>query len=185
MADFAFTLDPEEKTYLKDLVHASIRSGLEPEQAPADPPEPPTPRLQEHLGAFVTLKSKGQLRGCIGHVVGDQPLYLTVWQMARNAAFGDPRFAPITLEEFQDLEVEISILSPLEPCPDPEQIRVGRHGLVVAKGARTGLLLPQVAEEWNWDRGTFLRQTCNKAGLPANCWRDPEVQLYWFQAEVF
>lgn len=186
---FRFVLTVAEKTYLKDLVRWAIAQGLTrqpgatPPQAP--PQAPQSDKLDQHLGAFVTLKLHGQLRGCIGHIVGDQPLWRTVAEMARAAAFEDPRFPPLSAAESREVEVEISVLSPLARCPDPAQVEVGRHGLLVRRGQRSGLLLPQVATEWHWDRETFLRQTCAKAGMTADCWQSPETQLWWFEAEVF
>lgn len=183
MTAFRFSLTDEEKAYLKDLVRRSIAARLRPGGEPL--PEPPTDTLRQPYGAFVTLKKDDCLRGCIGHIIGDKPLFQTIAEMAQAAAFQDPRFPPVTAAEEAALAVEISILSPLEPCPDPELIEPGRHGLLVALGSRSGLLLPQVATEWGWDRPTFLAQTCAKAGLPASAWRDPQCEIYWFQAEVF
>lgn len=180
-----FVLNPTDadKAYLKSLVPLSIRSALAgDEQAP---PAPDADLPGRELGAFVTLKRHGQLRGCIGNIVGQGPLYLTVWSMARAAAFEDPRFPPLSAAELADLEVEISVMGPLEPCPDPSLVEVGRHGLIMRQGARQGLLLPQVAVEWGWDREQFLAHTCRKAGLPAQAWRDPSTQIYWFEAVVF
>jgi uncharacterized protein len=184
MDEFRFALTDEEKKYLKGLVRLSIVSYLKGERG-WTAPEPPTETLQEEFGAFVTLKIRERLRGCIGHLVGDKPIYLTVAEMARAAAFQDPRFPPLKLAEYDMLDIEISILSPLTPCPDSEQVEVGRHGLLIRKGGNSGLLLPQVATEWNWDRKTFLEHTCQKAGLPSNAWKEPGSQLFWFEAEVF
>ncbi len=183
---FQFTLSQEEKRYLHDLVKLSILQGLKPRDKSARTlPPPPTEKLREPLGAFVTLKIGKNLRGCIGNVVGNQPLHRTVAAMARSAAFQDPRFPPLRLEEFEKLDIEISILGPLTPCSDPELIEVGRHGLVMRRGGRSGLLLPQVPVEWGWDRETFLRHTCRKAGMEPGCWRDPETRILWFEAEIF
>jgi len=180
---FHFTLTDEEKHYLKDLVRLSILRGLK-KRVP-ELPAPPTERLRQPFGAFVTLKLQGRLRGCIGHIVGDAPLFETVASMAQAAAFDDPRFSRLELAEFERLEIEISILSPLERCPDPERIEIGRHGLLIRKDFHSGLLLPQVPVEWRWDQTTFLQQTCRKAGLPPNAWKDLDTELYWFEAEVF
>ena len=185
MSDFHFELTDEEKGYLKKLVAASITSRLNPGVGPDAPDKPPTDTLREHLGAFVTLKIGGHLRGCIGNVQGQGELYRTVWDMARSAAFSDPRFPPVSADEYPALDVEISILSPLTVCTDPEKIEVGRHGLVVVTPSRSGLLLPQVPVEWGWDRMIFLRQTCRKAGLPDSAWQDPGTTLLWFEAVVF
>ena len=183
MAEFRFELTVEEKSYCKGLVRESIRTRLAGED-PEVPP-PPTAKLRESFGAFVTLSIGGDLRGCIGNVQGSGPLYLTIWNMARAAAFEDPRFPELTETEFARIETEVSILSPVEVCPDPARIEVGRHGLIMMRGGRSGLLLPQVPVEWGWDRETFLSQTCLKAGLPPQAWKDPDTAILWFEAEVF
>ena len=183
MDAFHFALTPDEKRYLKELVHLVIVARLAGRE-PALPP-PPTDMLRRQFGAFVTLTINGRLRGCIGHIVGDRPLYETIAGMAEAAAFGDPRFPPLSRREFENVAIEISILSPLTPCPDPALVTVGRHGLLVRQGSRSGLLLPQVPVEWGWDRETFLDQTCHKAGLAPGCWKDPATTLFWFEAEVF
>ena len=134
-------------------------------------------------GAFTTLHLNGKLRGCIGYVVPTHSLYRTVAETARAAAFDDPRFSPVTADEAADLEIEISVLSPLRPIR-PEEIVVGRHGLVIRKGFRRGLLLPQVPVEWGWDRETFLAQTCKKAGLALDAW-EQGAEIQAFTAEVF
>ncbi|MBI5518726.1 MAG: AmmeMemoRadiSam system protein A [Desulfovibrio sp.] len=181
-----FRLNPsvEEKRYLKELVLLSITSRLSG-AGPQTPPEPASALPRMELGAFVTLKRQGNLRGCIGNIIGQGPLFQTVWNMARAAAFEDPRFQPLGPGELADLDIEISILGPVLPCPDPELVEVGRHGLIVRQGMRQGLLLPQVPVEWGWDRLQFLAQTCRKAGLPAQAWKNPDTQLYWFEAVVF
>lgn len=181
--EFHLTLSDAEKRALKDLVRLSIASALA--QRDTEPPAPPTELLARELGAFVTLTLDGRLRGCIGNVLGSGPLWRTVWGMARAAAFEDPRFPPLTLREFEAVHVEISILGPVQPCPAPEQVVVGRHGLIMSRGARQGLLLPQVPVEWGWNREQFLAQTCRKAGLPESAWRDPDTRIFWFEAEVF
>jgi len=159
------------------------------ESVETDVPAPPPGVLHRSLGAFVTFKKDGHLRGCIGSMVGDGPLYRTVARMARAAAFEDPRFPPVTAAEVPALELDISVLGPITRCPDPAAVRIGRHGLLVRQGFRSGVLLPQVPVEWGWDRETFLAQTCRKAGLPPDAWRDAwrdgHTELYWFEAEVF
>jgi AmmeMemoRadiSam system protein A len=180
---FRFSLNQDEKDYLKNLVRLRIAGRLSGRGA--DVPEPPTDRLRECFGAFVTLTIRGRLRGCIGHIVGDTPLFQTIGEMAEAAAFGDPRFPPLSPHEFPDVSIEISILSPLSPCPDPARVEVGRHGLLVRRGGHSGLLLPQVPVEWGWDREQFLDQTCVKAGLRPGCWKLPDTSLFWFEAEVF
>ncbi|MCF8029832.1 MAG: AmmeMemoRadiSam system protein A [Desulfohalobiaceae bacterium] len=179
---FRFSLTNEEKNYLRELALASIRQEFD---ASAELPEPPTDKLRENYGVFVTLKIGGQLRGCIGHIWADEPVHENVANMAKQAAFSDPRFPPLGRTELEQIEIEISIMSPIEPCPDPEAVVPGRHGLVIQKGVHSGLLLPQVASEHNWDRETFLSQTCVKAGQPPNCWQSGKAQLFWFEAEVF
>jgi len=183
MSSFELNLSSEEKGYLKNLAFLSIKSALDG----TDPeyPVPPDPKLDAHLGAFVTLKINGRLRGCIGHIIGDRPVWKTIIRMAREAAFGDPRFPRLKSTELELLEIEISILSPLEQITDLSQIEPGKHGLLVRKGALSGLLLPQVAREWGWDRSTFLAHTCQKAGLPPDCFENDFVEIYRFQAEVF
>lgn len=185
MEEFRFELTDEEKKYLKELVVQSISFGLNPSDGPFGPPEPPTDKLRQVLGAFVTLKLGGRLRGCIGNIQGSGELFRTVWDMAQSAAFKDPRFSPLTEDEFQKIEYEISILSPIDTCPDPERVEIGRHGLIMSRDGRSGLLLPQVPVEWQWDRETFLAQTCVKAGLPRDAWRDPATTILWFEAVVF
>jgi len=185
MSDFHFALTDEEKAYLKELVVQSITYGLNPGDGTNTPPEPPTDTLREELGAFVTLKLGGHLRGCIGNVQGSGELYRTVWNMAQNAAFKDPRFPPLNEHEFDAIDYEISILSPIEVCPDPNLVEIGRHGLIMSRDGQSGLLLPQVPVEWKWDRETFLAQTCAKANLPREAWKDQTTTILWFQAVVF
>ena len=184
MQQFCFTLTEQEKHYLKDLVRWSIAQELTGAEAD-DPPDPPTETLRREFGAFVTLKQDGRLRGCIGHIVADRPLHVTIADMAQAAAFQDPRFPPLTAAEADGLDIEISVLSPITRCPDPKLIEPGRHGLLIRRGQHSGLLLPQVAVEWGWDRRTLLAQTCAKAGLSGKCWRDPDTVIGWFEAEVF
>ncbi len=184
MDRFKFELTEQEKSYLKDLARKSIEAALANDSA-WSPLEPPTDKMRERYGAFVTLTIDGQLRGCIGHIVCDHPLYATIAEMARAAAFNDPRFPPLTRAEFEKVHLEISILSPIERCPDPSLVEVGRHGLIVRRGHRQGLLLPQVPVEWKWDKETFKAQTCCKAGLPPDAWKHPDTDMYWFEAEVF
>jgi len=135
-------------------------------------------------GAFVTLHEHGELRGCIGHVEDDAPLGRTVARCAIAAATEDPRFPPVTASELNDLDIELSLLGPLEPVGSIDEIEIGRHGLVAEMGWQRGLLLPQVATERQWDRTTFVEQTCRKAGLPRDAWLHGAT-LYKFEAEVF
>jgi AmmeMemoRadiSam system protein A len=176
-----------DKDYLKQLVKTSITSYFEGQHALDENavPKPENPLLAQELGAFVTLTKNGELRGCIGNVVGQGALYLTIARMARAAAFEDPRFPQVSQTEFSELSIEISIMGPLTLCPDTALIEIGKHGLIMQCGARSGLLLPQVAKDWCWDRQTFLEQTCIKAGLQPHMWKHPDTKIYWFEAYVF
>ncbi|MDD5712374.1 MAG: AmmeMemoRadiSam system protein A [Smithellaceae bacterium] len=141
--------------------------------------------LNEKRGAFVTLKKKGALRGCIGYIEPVRALHRTIEEMALAAAFDDPRFPPLCAEELCDLELEISVLTPLVEIKDVSQIEVGKHGIYLRKGYCAGLLLPQVAKEYRWDRLTFLEQTCYKAGLPRGAWKEKDARIFIFSADVF
>jgi AmmeMemoRadiSam system protein A len=143
------------------------------------------PELQSRAGAFVTLRRGDELRGCIGHVAPDTPLYHTIQKCAISAAVEDTRFVPVTYPELPQLRIEISVLSPPERVHDLSAIVVGQHGLLVSRPHRRGLLLPQVAAENGWDRDTFLAYTCRKAGLPLDAWRDPLTIIETFTAQVF
>jgi AmmeMemoRadiSam system protein A len=147
--------------------------------------ETASPRLKEPQGAFVTLYSKGELRGCIGQIVARMPLGEAVAAMAQEAAFRDPRFPPVRSEELDDLKIEISVLTPLQKIDSTEEIEVGKHGIVIVRGGSMGLLLPQVATEYNWDRNEFLEHCCLKAGLPRNTWKEKGTEIYIFSADVF
>jgi AmmeMemoRadiSam system protein A len=170
----------EERTNLLTLAHESIVSALEHREVPLDPP---SPHFSEPRGAFTTLYLQSQLRGCVGYVLPVISLYRTVAETARAAAFEDTRFSPVTLAEARALEVSLSILSPLRAIK-PEEVEIGSHGLVVSYGGRRGLLLPQVPVEHGWDRLTFIEQTCQKAGLPRDAWKNGAT-LEAFTAEVF
>ncbi|UCC69036.1 MAG: AmmeMemoRadiSam system protein A [Armatimonadota bacterium] len=157
------------------------------EAAAKNMPYAPTsedPALQKPGAAFVTLRKRGQLRGCIGTVEAKEPLLQNVANMARAAAREDFRFEPIHLTELPDLEIQISILTPPSRVADVADIEVGVHGLIIQQGGQRGLLLPQVPVEWGWDRDEFLDQTCVKAGLPPGAWRRG-ADIYAFAAEVF
>jgi AmmeMemoRadiSam system protein A len=144
-----------------------------------------TRKLKEKRGAFVTIKRKGQLRGCIGYTQAVKPLSQTIMEMAQAAAFQDPRFPPLTKNELADLEIEISVLTPFRSIQDIKEIEVGKHGLFMERGGYSGLLLPQVASEYHWDRQTFLEHTCLKAGLPKEAWKDKNTKIQVFSAEIF
>jgi len=140
--------------------------------------------LSACAGAFVTLRRHGELRGCIGHLQADLPIGRVVAQCAVAACSEDPRFRPVGEDELTNIDIEVSLLGPREPVVTIEEIEIGRHGLLVEQGSHRGLLLPQVATEWKWDRQTFAEQACHKAGLPRDAWRHTAV-LWKFEAEVF
>jgi AmmeMemoRadiSam system protein A len=170
----------EERRMLLDLAHRSIEAKLRGEAVQAIAPNE---HLAEARGAFTTLHLHGKLRGCIGYVLPMLPLMSTVVETAAAAAFDDPRFNPVTPDEAPDLKIEISVLTVPKPI-EPQDVEIGRHGLIVSQHGRRGLLLPQVPLEWGWDRDTFLVQTCIKAGLPADAWHHG-AKLEAFSAEVF
>lgn len=143
------------------------------------------PGLLERKGAFVSLHRGAELRGCIGQLEPDRELYRIVQYCTLSAAFSDSRFPPVQRKELEELNIEISVLTPMRAVRDPEEITVGNHGLYIVQGMSRGLLLPQVAQQYGWDRETFLQQTCHKAGLPGSAWKDPETAIYVFEADVF
>ena len=178
-------LDAAQQSELLAIARQSIEdyvaSGKEPAFEPlADP------ALNRLLGAFVTLMLEDELRGCIGHMQGDAPLYQTVAQAAVDAAIHDPRFPPLPVVDLQDVEIEVSVLSPFKRVRDvydESDIEVGRHGLYLLYGQQRGVLLPQVPVDEGWDRAEFLEQICVKSGLPPGCWE--QATLYTFTAQVF
>jgi uncharacterized protein len=170
----------QERALLLRLAHDSIVSALEASTVSLDAP---TPHLAELRGAFTSLYLRGELRGCVGYVLPTSSVYRAVAETARAAAFDDNRFPPVTRQEAPHLEIELSILSPPQPIP-AEAIEVGRHGLLISQHGRRGLLLPQVPVERDWDRITFLEQTCRKAGLLADAWQKGAT-LQAFTAEIF
>ena len=178
-------LNEEQRQRLLRLARTSIESALhgEPSALKADDYDEV---LQRPAGAFVTLRTKqGDLRGCIGSIRAIEPLYRAVASSAVSAAIRDPRFHPVRQEEMPQLDLEISVMGPIEPVRDVADIEVGRDGLIVSRGRFAGLLLPQVATEYGWDRDTFLDQTCIKAGLAPGAWHSGETRIEKFSAEVF
>jgi AmmeMemoRadiSam system protein A len=171
---------PEERIVLLKVAHESILSALEHREISLNSP---SPHLAEPRGAFTTIYLHGLLRGCVGYVFPVVSLYRTVAETARAAALEDTRFSPVKLEEAPALEISLSVLSQLKVMR-PEEVEIGVHGLVVSHGGRRGLLLPQVPVEHHWDRVTFMEQTCHKAGLPLNAWKQGAT-LEAFTAEVF
>jgi AmmeMemoRadiSam system protein A len=175
-----YLADAEREELLRIARRAAttwIREGRIPDESPA------SERLNAPGAAFVTLTEHGHLRGCIGYTEARAPLYRTVQECAVASATEDPRFLPVSPAEIGSLRIEISVLTPLLPIR-PEAVDVGVHGLMVKRGGRRGLLLPQVPTEYGWDRETFLAQVCVKAGLPRDAWR-AGAELYSFTAEVF
>ncbi|MFH1754295.1 MAG: AmmeMemoRadiSam system protein A [Candidatus Latescibacterota bacterium] len=177
------SLNRAEKDYLLAIARNAILGELDMPQAHVA--RQSNPILRSHRGAFVTLKIAGRLRGCIGYIEGSSPLQKTIADMAKAAAFQDPRFPALTAKEVPSVTIEISILSPLFPITQPEEIEVGKHGLVIEQGYRRGLLLPQVASEYKWDRDVFLEHTCEKAGLAKDAWKDADTRIFVFSAQVF
>jgi AmmeMemoRadiSam system protein A len=175
-------LTAADKKLLLKIVETKIEAALAGKVFPELPELPEI--FKQERGAFVTLEKKGQLRGCIGYIEARKPLYIAVAEMAVAAAFHDPRFPPLQQEEWPDITVEISILSPLQEIQDIKEIEVGRHGLYIVQGVRGGLLLPQVATNYKWDRLTFLQQTCQKARLPSNAWQDKQTKIFIFSADI-
>lgn len=171
---------PEERASLLQLAHEAILAALQNRERQAFWA---SPHLSEFRGAFTTVYSQGQLRGCVGYPSAAMRLYQTVIETAQSAAFDDPRFVPVTLSEAPYLKISISVLSPVAPIR-AEDVIIGRHGLIVSQAECRGLLLPQVPTEHGWDRVTFLEQTCRKAGLPLNAWKSG-AKIEGFTAEVF
>ena len=168
--------------FLLALARETIQCRFDGKPLPS--PEPSDQKLLEPRGAFVTLKIEGRLRGCIGHVIGVAPLWRAVRDNAIAAAFEDPRFSPLQPEEIDHTHIEISALTPLQRV-DFHDVNVGRDGILLERGLARGLLLPQVAAEFGWDRETFLDHTCRKAGLEPGCWRHPDTVISVFSAQVF
>ena len=176
-------LSEEERTVLGNLVRQAVCAAAREEPLPVVPTD--YPRLLAPQGAFVTIRNKGELRGCIGKIVADTALAETVIHMAEAAACHDMRFAPVRADELDDLTLDISVMSLLWRIDSPEEIVVGTHGLVASGRSHRGLLLPQVAVEQKWNRTEFLNHTCLKAGLPSSAWRDDDITLEVFTAQVF
>lgn len=176
------SLTDADRNYLLGLARAAITRYLDSGVVPL--PRPASPALAQNRGAFVTLKERGELRGCIGHMAEDAPLALTVARMALQAAFRDTRFQPVRAEEVAQLQVEVSALTPFARVAGPEAIVVGRDGVLLEKGGARAVFLPQVAPEQGWSRDETLDHLCQKAGMPAGCWQGGAT-FYTFQAEVF
>ncbi|MBN2356770.1 AmmeMemoRadiSam system protein A [candidate division KSB1 bacterium] len=178
-----FMLSAEEKEELLKIARTTIANVVIGRKL--QPPEAKFPVFLVNRGVFVTLHKKGELRGCIGLVEPEKPLLEAVVEMAEAAALHDPRFKPVRIDDVPDLDIEISVLSPLQQVTELEEIEVGTHGLMVERGYFSGLLLPQVAVENEWNRTAFLQHACLKAGLPMDAWHDTELEIYIFTTEVF
>ena len=164
------------------VARESLEAHLKGEKAAL--PQATSQTLSQPSGVFVTLHRGGRLRGCIGYLEAMKPLLAAVQEMAVAAAFQDPRFPPLRQDELADLDVEISVLSPMCQIKHIEEIQVGRDGIYLERDPCRGLLLPQVATEYGWDRTTFLKQTCVKSGLPPDAWEDPATRIFIFSAKI-
>jgi AmmeMemoRadiSam system protein A len=176
-------LSAEEKGQLRELASQAIRCrclGVEMQEIKVE-----SPRLKEPGAAFVCIHKGPDLRGCIGMIEARSSLCETVKRMAVEAAFGDPRFCALSPGELEEIDIEISVLTPMQRISDPSKIEIGKHGLLIRQGFNSGILLPQVATEHNWDRNEFLKWTCRKAGLPDKAWKSRETEVYVFSADVF
>ena len=164
---------------VRSVIAGNLFKGRDPELTSTDK------GLQKKSGAFVTLtKLNGELRGCIGQMVSEAPLYRTLIMMAKEAAFNDPRFSPLTKEELPNIKIEISVLSPLLPVKNASEIVIGKHGVLVKKGNASGVFLPQVAAETGWDLEEFMNNLCSgKAGLPADAWKKGGIDMYTFTVD--
>ena len=175
-------LNESQKKRLLKIARESIETYLDKGKVAKFKEEDPL--LTRKQGAFVTLTERGRLRGCIGSLIGEMPLHKTIAKMAVEAAFRDPRFSPLKKDELSKIHIEISVLSELRLTKDINKIEVGRDGILIRKGFYSGVLLPQVATEYHWDRNTFLEQTCYKAGLPRDAYKEG-AEIYIFTAQVF
>ncbi|MGA2222867.1 MAG: AmmeMemoRadiSam system protein B [Syntrophobacteraceae bacterium] len=178
-------LSKEERGELHSIARKAIEAKLTSGSPNSRAVPKDFPKLKEPRGAFVTIYKKGELRGCIGQIIPRMPLAEAVAAMAEEAAFRDPRFLPVRSDELGDLTIEISVLTPLQKIHSTDEIEVGKHGIVIARDGSMGLLLPQVATEYGWNRTEFLEHCCLKAGLAPNVWKDKETEIYIFSADVF
>jgi AmmeMemoRadiSam system protein A len=176
-------LSDDEKKLLLMVARESIHKEFENVKIP-EVNYTAYPKLKMELGAFVTLKIKNDLRGCIGYIIGQKPLYETIIDAARQAAIGDPRFMPLQKEEFEKIDIEISVLSPFKPINNYDEIEVGKHGLLLDEGGRA-VLLPQVATEQKYNRAEFLTALCQKAGMYGDYWKERMLNIKTFTALVF
>ncbi|HOB78413.1 MAG: AmmeMemoRadiSam system protein B [Bacteroidales bacterium] len=183
--DTEFTLTDEEKKFLKDLAFKSIKYGLTYHSFPkVDIPD--WPGLHTNCGVFVTINKRGKLRGCIGTFRQDRPLWQNVMEMAQSAAFSDPRFPPLSFDELNEIDIEISVLTPLKKINSIDEIQLGKHGIYIKKGMNSGTFLPQVATDTGWTLEEFLGHCArDKAGIGYYGWKDPDAEIYIYEAIVF
>jgi AmmeMemoRadiSam system protein A len=181
--DASAKIDESDRTELLRLARATLQNYLSAGSIPEY--HTSRPELRARRGAFVSLHRREELRGCMGQLVADRELYRIVQHCAISAAVEDIRFRPVTTEELPELTIEISVLTPFRRVRDVEEIEVGKHGIYIIRGASRGLLLPQVAARHDWDRETFLQQTCRKAGLHETAWKEPATTINIFEAQVF
>ena len=181
--EYGHVLADDEKRELLRIARATLREHTFSGRIP--PGKPHRDSLCALAGVFVTLHEGDELRGCIGTIEAEKPLYRIIQEMAVAAATRDPRFPPVAEEELDDLTIEISVLGATRTVSTPEQVVVGVDGLWIDLGDRRGLLLPQVAQHAGWDGATFLAKTCHKAGLPLDAWKDPSARVTAFKAQVF
>jgi AmmeMemoRadiSam system protein A len=181
--EYAHDLADDEKRELLRIARATLKEHAYSGRIP--PGKPHRESLCAVAGVFVSLHAGEELRGCIGTIDAEKPLYRAIQEMAVAAATRDPRFPPVVEEELEDLTIEISVLGHARAVREPEQIVIGDDGLWIELGDRRGLLLPQVAGHAGWDAATFLARTCHKAGLPVDAWRDPATTITAFRAQVF
>jgi AmmeMemoRadiSam system protein A len=176
-------ISDEARLILLKAARESIRSVLGEAEIPS-PDYEKFPKLNEHKGAFVTLTINGDLRGCIGYIIAQQPLFEIVCEAARQAAFSDPRFPSLQEKELESIQIEISVLSDFKSITSYDEIEIGKHGLILEEGGR-GLLLPQVAVEHKMNREEFLSAVCRKAGLYSEYWKERQLNIKVFTAEIF
>ena len=180
---YSHSLADDEKAELLRIARATLKEHLLTGRTP--PGAPHRQCLRDPASVFVSLRVAGDLRGCIGNITEEKPLYLAVQDMVIAAASRDPRFRALGIDDLADLTIEISVLGNAAPVTGPGDIDIGTHGLVVTRGFRRGLLLPQVASGAGWDAETFLGRTCEKAGLEPDTWRSPDTEMQRFEAQVF
>ncbi|MCL2294511.1 MAG: AmmeMemoRadiSam system protein A [Spirochaetes bacterium] len=177
-----FVITEEEKKILLESARETIAAKLENRKAVYTPA---TKTLEAINGAFVTLHKFGQLRGCIGNLIGVKPLYATIREMALASAFDDPRFPPLSKKELEEIDIEISVLSPLKKINSIDEIKIGEHGILLKMGFSSATFLPQVAVEQKWGVKELMENVCFKAGMDVNSWKAPDAELFVYSAIVF